>query len=152
VITTANMFVHYRVDPTLYLGLPRPDAPRYPFSGPSGGMGVFVSLLAGGLRAEYGHLDPAATIAATPREAFIAPFSNVFNYSARFSAPRGPDDVTLVARWEVKRGAVLGFVGNSGYSDVPHLHYQIVTVNRATKYCPSTEAFPASGWLFSAPR
>ncbi len=151
VITTVNSFVHYGVDARLYLGLPSPSLPLYPFSGPSGGMGVFVSVLNGDLRAEYGHLDLAGTLALVPEVAFLAPYSRAFAYDVRFDRPLQPDQGTIVARWTVQRGDVVGFVGNTGYSDVPHLHYQIVTKDRRTKFCPTEEPFPLAGWLFRQP-
>jgi hypothetical protein len=35
--------------------------------------------------------------------------------------------------------------------DVAHLHFEVATPDRQTKYCPSTEAFPFAGWLFRRP-
>jgi hypothetical protein len=153
IITTKNSFTYYNYPTNLYLGLPPANAPGYPFSGPSGGMGVFISLVAEGIpvRAEYGHLDPSRTIAHVPENAFVPPYSRTYNYDAAFGTMKGPRDFTLIARWPVKRGQVIGYVGNSGYSDVPHLHYQIITPDRNTKYCPSEENFPRSGWLFRRP-
>lgn len=151
VIFPQNSFQYYGLDANTYLGLPNPSLPKYPFSGESGGMGVFISLSDGVLQAEYGHTDPQRTIANVPENAFQAPYSRAFNYAARFAKPLGPNAGTAVARWSVKRGDVIGFVGNSGYSDVPHLHYQIITPDRGTKYCPSGEDLPYSGWLFKRP-
>lgn len=151
IVSTANSFAYYGVDPRLTLGLPAPTTPLYPLPGPSGGLGVFVSILNGNLRAEYGHLDLDLTLALVPEEAFIAPFSKGFNYRARFSRPLPPDQVTLIATWPVEKGEVIGYVGNTGYSDVPHLHYQVVTRDRRTKFCPTREPFPGSGWLFGRP-
>jgi murein DD-endopeptidase MepM/ murein hydrolase activator NlpD len=51
----------------------------------------------------------------------------------------------------VEKGDVIGFVGNVGYSEVPHLHYQVVTPDRQQKFCPTQEALPNSGWLFGRP-
>jgi len=151
VITTVNSFAYYGVDARLYLGLPSPSLPLYPFAGPSGGMGVFVSVLNGDLRAEYGHLDLAGTLALVPDSGFLAPYSRAFAYDPRFDRPLQPDQGTVVARWTVQKGGVVGFVGNTGYSDVPHLHYQIVTRDRRTKFCPTEEPFPLAGWLFRQP-
>jgi hypothetical protein len=151
VIYTGNSFDYYNVSKTLYLGLPPANVPLFPFKGESGGMGIFVSLFDGVLRAEYGHLDPKRTIAAVPDAAFFSPYSKTFDYDTRFNKPRGPNDGTLVASWPVKRGQVVGYVGNSGYSDVAHLHYQVITPDRAKKYCPSEEPLPFSGWLFRRP-
>lgn len=151
VITPINSFAHYGVDPRLYLGLPSPSLPLYPFTGPSGGMGIFVSVLNGDLRAEYGHLDLAGTLALVPEAAFLTPYSRSFSYDLRFDRPLQPDQGTVVARWPVQRGDTVGFVGNTGYSDVPHLHYQIVIRDRRTKFCPTEEPFPMAGWLFRQP-
>ena len=151
VVSISNAFEYYGVDPRLTLGLPSPTMPLYPLPGPGGGMGIFVSVLNGDLRAEYGHLDLDRTLALVPERAFIAPFSKSFNYDARFSRPIPHDQVTLVATWQVEEGAVVGYVGNTGYSDVPHLHYQVVTRDRKTKFCPTREPLPSSGWLFGRP-
>lgn len=150
-VTTANSFAYYGVDLTIMLGLPPPTTARYPLPGPSGGLGMFVSVLNGRLRAEYGHLDVAGTLQLVPRDAFVSPYSRVFVYDTDFGRPRNFDQVTLVARWPVQRGDTVGRVGNTGYSDVPHLHYQVVTADRKTKYCPTRESFPGSGWLFQRP-
>lgn len=151
VITTVNSFDYYGVDPHVLLGLPPSSQSRYPFPGPSGGMGVFVSILNGPLRAEYGHLDLTRTLASVPSTAFIAPYGKAYGYDAAFNRPLNPDQGTVVARWQVNRGDTVGFVGNNGYSDVSHLHYQIITPDRRTKYCPTNEDFPLSGWLFGRP-
>jgi hypothetical protein len=74
VITPLNGFVYYGVDPRLYLGLPSPSLPLYPFPGPGGGMGIFISVLNGELRAEYGHLDLTRTLQNVPDSA-SSPYS-----------------------------------------------------------------------------
>jgi hypothetical protein len=61
---------------------------------------------------------------------------------------RGYLDATAVARWPVRRGEVIGYSGDSGYSEGPHLHY---TVRRTDGelLCPTTEdGFGDGGWLF----
>ncbi|MBI2907187.1 MAG: M23 family metallopeptidase [Chloroflexi bacterium] len=151
VITPNNSFAYYGVNPRLYLGLPSPELALYPFSGPSGGMGVFVSVLNGKLRAEYGHLDLTMTLGLVPDTAFLPPYSPNYGYGATFRRPLNPGQETVVARWEVRKGQTVGFIGNTGYSDVPHLHYQIVSEDRRTKYCPTLEEFPFPGWLFRRP-
>lgn len=151
VITTVNSYAYYGVTIDTYLGLPSPSQPRYSFPGPSGGMGVFVSVLNGPLRAEYGHLDLAATLALVPESAFLPPYSRTFPFTDSFARPLNPDQGTLVARWPVEKGETVASVGNSGYSDVSHLHYQIVTEDRKTKFCPTDEPLRSSGWLFRRP-
>jgi hypothetical protein len=150
-ISTTNAFAFYGVDPAVTLGLPPPSTPLYPLPGDGGGMGVFVSILNGNLRAEYGHLDPDRTVALVPESAFLPPFSRNFNFGARFAPLRPPYQITLVATWPVEAGAVVGYVGNTGYSEVHHLHYQIVTRDRQTKFCPTREDLPGAGWLFGQP-
>lgn len=151
VITTVNAFEYYGVDPRITLGLPSPSMPVFPLPGPGGGMGVFVSILNGELRAEYGHLDLKKTLTLVPDSAFVPPYSRSFDYDSRFGRPIGHDQITLVASWPVERGDVVGYVGNTGYSDVDHLHYQVVTRDRTIKFCPTFEGFPNAGWLFQRP-
>ena len=151
IITTANSFQYYGVDNRIMLGLPSPNVPINPLPGPNGGLGVFVSISNGKLRAEYGHLNPAQTLALMPKNAFVAPYSPDYNYSSAFGRPRNFYEITVIARWPVERGDVVGKVGNTGYSDVAHLHYQVVTEDRKTKYCLTVEAFPGAGWLFARP-
>lgn len=151
-ITTVSSFSYYGIDASIMLGLPPPTTPINPFPGPNGGLGVFVSVLNGNLRAEYGHLGLADTLALAPEGAFVAPYSRKFDYKTAFGKPRHFTDYTLIARWSVKRGDVVGKVGNTGYSDVAHLHYQIMDADRKTKYCPTQEEFPGAGWLFQRPQ
>ena len=150
-ITTSNSFEYYDVDPGLTLGLPDANTPLFPLPGPGGGMGIFVSIINGNLRAEYGHLDYETTIENVARNAFIAPYSPTYDFESRFGRPIAHDQITLVASWPVQHGDVIGFVGNTGYSDVAHLHYQVLTRDRQTKFCPTTEQFPYNGWLFRPP-
>jgi hypothetical protein len=151
VITTSNSFEYYGVQPGLTLGLPDPSTPLYPLPGPGGGMGIVVSIVNGDFRAEYGHLQLSKTVANIEASAFVQPFSPSFDYPARFGGMAGHLDLTLVASWPVEQGDVVGFVGNTGYSDVSHLHYQITTRDRKTKFCPTFEPFPSNGWLFEPP-
>lgn len=151
VITMANTFEYYGVDNTIMLGLPLASTALYPIPGPSGGMGVYVSILNGKYRAEYGHLNLAGTIPIVPKNAYDAPYSPTYNYQQDFGKPKDYREFTLIARWPVAKGDVVGKVGNTGYSDVAHLHYQIVTADRKTKYCPTEEEFPGAGWLFKRP-
>ena len=65
-----------------------------------------------------------------------------------FAGMRGFQDVTPLASWAVRRGDVVGYSGDAGYSEAPHLHY---TVRRqgGGLLCPTAEAgFEDGGWLF----
>ncbi len=151
IITTVNSFEYYGVDTRLFLGLPSSQLPRYLFPGPSGGMGVFTSILNGNLRADFGHVNLAMTLGIVPDNAFLSPYTRGYPYEKAFPRPLNAGQETVVARWPIKKGQPVGFVGNNGYSDVPHLHYQVVTKDRKTKYCPTDEPFPSAGWLFRRP-
>jgi hypothetical protein len=148
IITTSNAFEYYGVDKAVTLGLPAPDMPLYPLPGPGGGMGIFVSILNGDLRAEYGHLELTKSLTVIPQGAYVPPYSPTFNYPSRFSRMAGHLDINLIARWNAQRGDVVGYVGNTGYSDVAHIHYQVISRDRLRKYCPTLEQLPNSGWLF----
>jgi hypothetical protein len=149
VITLANAFAYYGVDAEPYLGDPdRARAPLSPFPGPGGGKGVFVEVTNDGFALEYAHLALGSTLELVPGDAFVDGFSRDSDYAGMFSEMRGFQDSTVIAAWPVKRGDVVGFSGNSGYSEAPHLHY---TVRRAggRLLCPTLEAgFADGGWLF----
>lgn len=150
-ITTSNAFEYYGMDGSVTLGLPDPSMPRFPLPGPGGGMGIFVSILNGALRAEYGHLELRQTISMIQPNAYVSPFGRSYDYHSRFGRMTDYNNITLVARWNVQRGDVVGFIGNTGYSDVAHVHYQVVTRDRVTKYCPTEEQGGTSAWLFGRP-
>ncbi len=148
VITLSNAFDVYGVDREPYLGDPdRSRAALAPFPGPGGGKGVFITLNNGGFALEYAHLDLEATLAAVPAASFIAPYSATTGYAALFSAMRDYRDSTPIATWGVRRGDVIGYSGDAGYSEAPHLHY---TIRRqgGPMLCPTTESgFADGGWL-----
>jgi hypothetical protein len=148
VITLSNAFDYYGVDREPYLGDPdRTRAPLSPFPGPGGGKGVYVVIEGGGFVTEYAHLELRPTLAAVPAGAYLPGFSAATDYESRFTAMRGFQDATALARWPVTRGEVIGRSGDAGYSEAPHLHY---TVRRAggPLLCPTGEAgFLDGGWL-----
>jgi murein DD-endopeptidase MepM/ murein hydrolase activator NlpD len=130
IIATSNAFDHYGVSREPYLGNPnRSRAPLSPFPGPGGGKGVFVRVGNPMFVTEYAHLD--LTTFGIPRsDAFISPYSSSSDYASLFGGMRTFQTFTEVARWEVKRGDLIGLSGDSGYSEAPHLHYTVRRVRR----------------------
>jgi hypothetical protein len=147
VITTSNAFDVYGVDREPDLGNPDPGrAPISPFPGPGGGKGVFVTIANDEFVTEYAHLEAAPTIAVVPADAFLDGFSAGTPIDM-FSPLRAFDEVTDIARWAVERGDVIGYSGDTGYSEAPHLHYTVRRVG-GPLLCPSDEAgFLDGGWL-----
>jgi hypothetical protein len=147
--TTVNAFDYYGVSREPYIGDPdRMRAPVTAFPGPGGGMGVYVSVTNDGYRTDYGHLSLDATIANIPGGAFIAPYAAAYGYAASFATPRSTAAAAFVATWPVRRGDVIGFTGDAGYSEAPHLHYQITRQSDGRRLCPTGESqFIAGGWL-----
>jgi murein DD-endopeptidase MepM/ murein hydrolase activator NlpD len=48
----------------------------------------------------------------------------------------------------VSRGDVIGFTGDSGYSEAPHLHYEITRLSDERQLCPTGEnGFDDGSWL-----
>jgi murein DD-endopeptidase MepM/ murein hydrolase activator NlpD len=129
--TVANAFDYYGVDREPYIGNPdRSRAPLSPFPGPGGGMGVYVAVMNDRYRTDYGHLSLAPTLGVVPDGAFAAPYGRAFDYTSTFALPRSFDYGAQVATWRVRRGDVIGYTGDAGYSEAPHLHY--VVTERAT--------------------
>jgi murein DD-endopeptidase MepM/ murein hydrolase activator NlpD len=149
VITSSNAFDVYGVPRAPYLGNPdRAAAPLNPFPGPGGGKGVFVRVENEQFSTEYAHLDLETTAPSLPAAAFLPGYTGDADLAGRFAAMRDFQSETPVARWAVRRGDLIGYSGDSGYSEAPHLHY---TVSRAggPLLCPTTEAgFADGGWLF----
>jgi hypothetical protein len=147
--TYVNAFDYYGVSRESYIGDPdRARAPITPFPGPGGGMGVYVAVVSESHRTAYGHLDLVATIANVPASAFRGRFSPSFDYTAEFAVPRRFDVADQVAVWHVKRGDVIGYTGDGGYSEAPHLHYTITRRSDGAALCPTGEAgFADNGWL-----
>jgi len=152
--TVSNPFDVYGVVREPYLGVPdRARAPVSPFPGPGGGQGVFVRITNSAYRTDSAHLDLAPTVAAVPASAWLEGFGPDAAALARAFGPLRDFRVArAVARWEVRRGDVIGVTGDSGYSEAPHLHYAIRPANREDALCPTREAgFSRTGWLFGAP-
>ena len=145
--TVANAFDYYGVSREPYLGDPdRTRAPLAPFPGPGGGMGVYVSVTSASYRADYGHLELDPTIANVPAGAFVPGYAREHDYRTEFAAPRAAD--VAVASWPVARGDVIGYTGDAGYSEAPHLHYQIIRLADGAQLCPTSEpGFADGGWL-----
>jgi hypothetical protein len=150
VISLTNAFDFYREDREPYIGNPdRERAPLSPFPGSGGGKGVFVEIANDAFVTEYAHLDFASTLALVPENAFVAGYSRSTDYVALFSKMRAFDDVTAIARWQVQAGDVIGYSGDSGYSEAPHLHYTVRRAGNPALLCPTNEpGFGDGGWLF----
>ncbi|MEX2225556.1 MAG: M23 family metallopeptidase [Dehalococcoidia bacterium] len=147
--TVANGFDYHAVDREPYIGNPdRTRAPLDPFPGPGGGMGIYVAVAGEEFRTDYGHLQIDPTLAAIPDEAFVAPYGRSFDYASAFSTPAPLAFGVQVARWPVRKGDVIGYTGDSGYSEAPHLHYVITRRPTGERLCPTGEAgFDDGGWL-----
>lgn len=153
IVTLANAFDVYGVDREPYQGDPdRARAAIDPFGGrPGGGKGVYVEVVSSGFRVNYGHLSLAPTLGVLPADAFLGSFDPSYDYGARFSALRRFDTSDAIASWPVRAGDVIGFTGDSGYSEAPHLHYEIASAD-GNWLCPTRESgFPDNGWLFRQP-
>jgi len=150
IVTVANAFDYYGAARGPYMGNPeRPQAVVAPFQGASGGKGVFVEVANEGFVTDYGHLGPSLTIASVDPSAFVDGYGPGSDYATLFAPVRDFRVFTTVARWSVKRGDVIGYSGDTGYSDAPHLHYTIRRAGESSLLCPTAEAgFEDSGWLF----
>ncbi|MEO8540745.1 MAG: M23 family metallopeptidase [bacterium] len=148
--TVSNPFDVYGVSREPYIGNPdRSRAPISPFPGPGGGQGVFVRIENSQYRTDYAHLDITPTVKLVPNGTYFANYSATFDYAKAFSALRDFRTATLIASWEVRKGELIGFTGDSGYSEAPHLHYAIRPAGEMNALCPTTEAgFANGGWLF----
>lgn len=147
--TVVNAFDYYGVSREPYIGNPdRARAPVSPFAGPGGGMGVYVSVTNDRYRTDYGHFALAPTIASVPGSAFAGGYSRTFDYAAAFATPRAVSAGDVIATWHVRRGDVIGYTGDTGYSEAPHLHYAIIDRTTGLRLCPTSEpGFTAAGWL-----
>lgn len=151
--TVSNPFDVYGVSREPYLGNPdRARAPIVPFPGPGGGMGVFIRIRNTAFQTDLGHLDLIATSAAVPRTAWIGGLGPDIDLTSRYRELRDFRVADLAASWEVRAGDLVGYSGDSGYSEAPHLHYTIRRSGFANLLCPTAEpGFDDAGWLFRAP-
>jgi hypothetical protein len=147
--TVVNAFDYYGVPREPYIGNPdRARAPISPFPGPGGGMGLYVSIINDRYRVDLGHLTLGATIAHVPAGAFSGGYSRSTDYAVTFSAPRASSVGDIIATWQVRRGDVVAFTGDAGYSEAPHLHYAITRRSDGAALCATREAgFADNGWL-----
>ena len=148
VITVSNAFDYYGVSREPYLGNPdRARAPLSPFPGPGGGKGVFMTVENASFVTEYAHLALPGTLDAVPAGAYVDGFSAATDYSTLFAAMRDFRAFTAVARWQVESGEIIGYSGDTGYSEAPHLHYTVRRAGSPALLCPTTESgFNDGGW------
>ncbi len=70
------------------------------------------------------------------------------SFESEFAPLRDFQATTPIARWEVRRGDLIGMTGDTGYSEAPHLHYTIARIGGAGLLCPTSElGFEDGGWL-----
>ena len=148
-ISVGNDFDRYSVDHEPYLGNPdRASAPLNPFPGPTAGLGAYVVVEGDGFLTEYGHLNLSLSAEIRASDRFLDGFSAETDWDGRFADVPSPLVATPIAEWQVRRGDVVGFSGDAGYSEAPHLHY---TIRRegGELLCPTEESgFADGGWLF----
>lgn len=148
--TVQNAFDYYSADREPYLGDPdRARAPVTPFPGPSGGMGVYAIIVNAAFRTSYGHLDLTRTLALlTPVATFRPPYTPTYDYASAFAAPQPSSAGAQVLTWPVRKGDLIGYSGDSGYSEAPHLHYTVARRAKGETLCPTSEGgFTDGGWL-----
>ncbi|MBN9494806.1 M23 family metallopeptidase [bacterium] len=150
VVTTSNPFDVYGVSREPYLGNPdRARAPISPFPGPGGGQGVFARVENASFVTNYAHFELAPTLDNVPGDAFVNDYGADPSLFAAFVQLRDFRVSTLIAQWPIRAGELLGFSGDTGYSEAPHLHYSVRRQASDVQLCPTTEAgFADSGWLF----
>lgn len=147
--TTSNGFDWWEVPREPYLGDPdRARAPIAPFPGPGGGLGVYVAVLNSEYRVDFGHLEIGPTLEAVPPDAFEAGFGPDFPFAETYAEPQDFRTADVVARWQVRRGDLIGYTGDAGYSEAPHLHYTITRLADGARLCPNAEpGFDDAGWV-----
>lgn len=148
-VTVVNAFDWYGVDREPYLGNPdRSRASIRPFPRLSGGLGVYVEIDSGQFLTVSAHLDLAQTAGALPPGVFYAGYSARSDYNSMFGAIPASRAGTPVAQWQVRRGDLIGYSGDAGYSEAPHLHYTIQRAGSDRLLCPTSESgFQDGGWL-----
>jgi murein DD-endopeptidase MepM/ murein hydrolase activator NlpD len=147
--TVSNPFDVYGVSREPYIGDPdRGRAPISPFPGPGGGQGVFVRVENRQYRTDYAHLAIGRTIEVVPPASYLSAYGPGFDFEGEFAGLRDFRLATAIAAWDVQKGDVIGFSGDSGYSEAPHLHYTVRREGQGGLLCPTTEAgFSDNGWL-----
>ncbi len=150
--TVANPFDVYGVSREAFLGNPdRSQAGPGMFPGPGGGQGVFVRIENERYRTDSAHFETEPTVSYVPDGAWLDGYDAGSDFAGMFAELRDFRVATAVARWQVRAGDVVGAVGDTGYSEAPHLHYAIRPAGSAAALCPTTEAgFANGGWLFRA--
>jgi len=150
--TVSNPFDVYGVSREPYLGNPdRARAPVSPFPGVGGGQGVFIRVENGRFRTDYAHLEISRTVGLVPEWAWLGSYSAAFPFAEEFAPLRDFRVATPVAAWDVRRGDTIGYTGDSGYSEAPHLHYTIRRAGESRLLCPTTEpGFEDNGWLLKS--
>lgn len=148
--TVSNPFDVYGVSREPFLGNPdRSRAPVNAFPGPGGGQGAFVRIENARFRTDSAHLELIQTLTAVPPGAFIGGYTAATDFVADFGPLRDFRVATAIASWPVNRGDVIGFCGDSGYSEASHLHYAIRRAGASNLLCPTLEpGFQDAGWLF----
>ena len=148
-VTMANGFDWYGLTREPYLGNPdRQQASIRPFAGPSGGLGVYVEIDSDQFLTVSAHLDLTRTTAGLPVESFYPGYSPGTNYEALFASILATGGATPIAQWQVSRGDLIGYSGDAGYSEAPHLHYSIQRAGSDRLLCPTAEpGFEDGGWL-----
>jgi hypothetical protein len=147
--TVANGFDYYGLSREPYLGNPdREKASIDPFPGPGGGLGVFVEIDSGAFLTVSAHLDLEASVRAVPAGAFYPGYSADSPYSQTFGDIAAGGNGTPIAQWRVSRGDLVGYSGDAGYSEAPHLHYTVQRSGSDRLLCPTAEErFDDGGWL-----
>ena len=149
IVSLPNAFDYYGVDREPYLGNPdRSRAPLSSFPGPGGGKGVYVEVVNDAFTMEYAHLELDPTLQVLPADAYLESFSAAYAYESIFGVMRPFNQSTAIATWPVNAGDLIGYSGDSGYSEAAHLHY---TVRRTagSPLCPTSEpGFSDANWLF----
>lgn len=149
IVSLPNAFGYYGVDREPYLGSPdRSRALLSPFPGPGGGKGVFVEVVNEAFATEYAHFDLEPTLATVPASAYLDGYHAGYDFQSHFNVMRPFTAATTIASWPVLAGDVIGYSGDSGYSEAPHLHYTVRRLGGAL-LCPTQEdGFAEGGWLF----
>lgn len=148
-VTMANGFDWYGIPREPYLGNPdRRRASISPFPGPSGGLGVYVEIDSGQFLTVSAHLEVTRTAAVLPMESFYSGYSAGSDYESLFGSIPASGAATPIAQWQVSRGDLIGYSGDAGYSEAPHLHYSVQRAGSDRLLCPTAEpGFEDGRWL-----